>query len=64
MLLIVIWQSVCEDDEIELDNQIFSLDYRSIDGDVSLPQNSFKTPEFTPHGQYMKSIIGVLWHGL
>nr|XP_045582147.1 rho GTPase-activating protein 190-like isoform X13 [Procambarus clarkii] len=43
-------RSVCEDDEFELDNQIFSLDYRSIDGDVSLPQNSFKTPEFTPHG--------------
>lgn len=44
---------MCEDDEFELDNQIFSLDYRSIDGDVSLPQNSFKTPEFTPHGQYI-----------
>lgn len=43
-------RSVCEDDEFELDNQIFSLDYRSIDGDVSLPQNSFKTPEFSPHG--------------
>ncbi|KAK8391118.1 hypothetical protein O3P69_017042 [Scylla paramamosain] len=43
-------RSVCEDDEFELDNQVFSLDYRSIDGDVSLPQNSFKTPEFTPHG--------------
>ncbi|KAK4312268.1 hypothetical protein Pmani_016281 [Petrolisthes manimaculis] len=43
-------RSVCEDDEFDLDNQIFSLDYRSIDGDVALPQNSFKTPEFTPHG--------------
>lgn len=47
----VLLQSVCEDDEFELDNQIFSLDYRSIDGDVALPQNSFKTPEFTPHGK-------------
>ncbi|XP_068241238.1 rho GTPase-activating protein 190 isoform X7 [Palaemon carinicauda] len=43
-------RSVCEDDEFELDNQIFTLDYRSIDGDVSLPQNSFKTPDFVPHG--------------
>lgn len=43
-------RSVCEDDEFELENQIFTLDYRSIDGDVSLPQNSFKTPDFVPHG--------------
>ncbi|XP_045127735.1 rho GTPase-activating protein 190-like [Portunus trituberculatus] len=50
-------RSVCEDDEFELDNQVFSLDYRSIDGDVSLPQNSFKTPEFTPHGLYLKWCI-------
>ncbi|RXG52306.1 Rho GTPase-activating protein [Armadillidium vulgare] len=40
----------CEDDELEVDNEIFTLDYRIIDGDVSLPQNAFKTSEFVPHG--------------
>ena len=39
-----------EDDEFELDSQLFSLSYRIIDGDVSLPQNSFRTPTFTPQG--------------
>ncbi|CAL4066050.1 unnamed protein product, partial [Meganyctiphanes norvegica] len=43
-------RSVCEDDELEFENQIYSLDYRTIDGDVSLPQNSFKTVEFNPQG--------------
>lgn len=40
----------CDEDEYEMDNQIYSLDYRIIDGDVSLPQNSFRTPDFTPQG--------------
>ncbi|XP_026272449.1 rho GTPase-activating protein 190 isoform X11 [Frankliniella occidentalis] len=40
----------CDDDEYEIDCQLYSLDYRIIDGDVSLPQNSFKTSDFVPHG--------------
>lgn len=36
----------CEGDEYDL----FSLDYRLITGDVSLPHNSFKTADFLPHG--------------
>ncbi|XP_034252390.1 rho GTPase-activating protein 190 isoform X9 [Thrips palmi] len=40
----------CDDDEYEIDCQLYSLDYRIIDGDVSLPQNSFKTTDFVPHG--------------
>ncbi|CAB3372514.1 Hypothetical predicted protein [Cloeon dipterum] len=40
----------CEDDEYEFDCQTYGLDYRIIDGDVSLPQNSFRTSDFLPHG--------------
>ncbi|GLH15540.1 Rho GTPase-activating protein 190 [Gryllus bimaculatus] len=40
----------CDDDEYEIDCQLYSLDYRIIDGDVSLPQNSFKTSKFLPNG--------------
>ena len=46
-------QSFCEDDEYEVDNEVYSLDYRTIDGDVSLPQNSFKTQDFLPHGMFV-----------
>ena len=46
-------QSFCEDDEYEVDNEVYSLDYRTIDGDVSLPQNSFKTQDFLPHGKFV-----------
>ncbi|XP_071440115.1 rho GTPase-activating protein 190 isoform X6 [Hetaerina americana] len=40
----------CDEDEYEIDCQLYSLDYRIIDGDVSLPQNSFRTSDFLPHG--------------
>ncbi|XP_059469344.1 rho GTPase-activating protein 190 isoform X11 [Neocloeon triangulifer] len=40
----------CEDDEYEFECQTYGLDYRIIDGDVSLPQNSFRTSDFLPHG--------------
>jgi len=40
----------CDEDEYEMDNQVYSLDYRIIDDDVSLPQNSFRTPNFSPQG--------------
>ena len=40
----------CDEDEYEIDNQVYSLDYRIIDDDVSLPQNSFRTPNFSPQG--------------
>lgn len=43
-------RALCDEDEYEMDNQVYSLDYRIIDGDVSLPQNSFRTAEFTPQG--------------
>lgn len=42
----------CDDDEYELDCQFYSLDYRIISGDVSLPHNSFRTSEFVPHGSF------------
>ncbi|XP_064477601.1 rho GTPase-activating protein 190-like isoform X2 [Ornithodoros turicata] len=40
----------CNDDTFELDKIQYSLDFRIIDGDVGLPQNSFRTTDFTPHG--------------
>lgn len=42
----------CEDDEFEIDCQLYSLDYRIISGDVSLPHNSFRTVDFVPHGSF------------
>lgn len=42
----------CEDDEYEIDCQPYSLDYRIICGDVSLPHNSFRTADFVPHGSF------------
>lgn len=41
----------CENDELEMDNRNFTLDYRVIDGDVSLPHNSFRTADFSPNGE-------------
>lgn len=49
---IVILQAQCEDDEYEIDCQFYSLDYRIINGDVSLPHNSFRTADFVPHGSF------------
>lgn len=43
-------RTLCEGDEYELSCQLYSLDYRIINGDVSMPQNSFKTNDFLPHG--------------
>ncbi|XP_075218370.1 rho GTPase-activating protein 190 isoform X2 [Lycorma delicatula] len=40
----------CEDDEYEIDCHLYGLEYRIIDGDVSLPQNSFQSADFLPHG--------------
>ena len=31
--------------------EIFSLDYRCVSGDVSLPENAFRTQDFLPHGK-------------
>ncbi|XP_024940341.1 rho GTPase-activating protein 190 isoform X7 [Cephus cinctus] len=41
-----------EDDEVEIDCQLYTLGYRVIDGDVSLPHNSFTTSDFMPHGSF------------
>ncbi|KAK6631018.1 hypothetical protein RUM44_003190 [Polyplax serrata] len=43
-------RTLCQGDEYELSCQLYSLDYRIINGDVSQPQNSFKTNDFLPHG--------------
>lgn len=42
---------MCVNDEYTSDGDSFTLDYRPIDGDVSLPQNSFKTATFVPNGK-------------
>ncbi|KAK9758629.1 RhoGAP domain [Popillia japonica] len=42
----------CEEDEYEIDCTFYSLDYRTITGDVSLPHNSFRTADFVPHGSF------------
>ncbi|UYV65631.1 RhoGAPp190 [Cordylochernes scorpioides] len=39
-----------EDGKFEVEKSQYTLDFRIIDGDVSLPQNSFRTTEFMPHG--------------
>ncbi|XP_046620253.1 rho GTPase-activating protein 190 isoform X2 [Neodiprion virginianus] len=41
-----------EDDEVEIDMQIYTLGYRVIEGDVGLPHNSFTTSDFMPHGSF------------
>lgn len=40
----------CDEDEYELDCHLYTLDYKIIDGDVSLPENSFKGTDFLPNG--------------
>ncbi|XP_022207896.1 rho GTPase-activating protein 190 isoform X1 [Nilaparvata lugens] len=40
----------CDEDEYEIDCHLYGLEYRIIDGDVSLPQNSFQSADFLPHG--------------
>ena len=49
-------RSVCNsDDEFMLnDEEVFSLDYRCVSGDVSLPENAFRTQDFLPHGKLPK----------
>ena len=44
-------RAVCQEDEFEHQNQVFSLDYRTVSGDVSLPENAFRTQDFLPHGK-------------
>ncbi|XP_078581588.1 rho GTPase-activating protein 5-like isoform X8 [Branchiostoma floridae x Branchiostoma japonicum] len=40
----------CNEEEYTLDGNIYSLELRPIDGDVTQPMSSFKTPKFTPNG--------------
>uniref|UniRef100_A0A2S2QI88 Rho GTPase-activating protein n=1 Tax=Sipha flava TaxID=143950 RepID=A0A2S2QI88_9HEMI len=40
----------CDNKEYELDNQVYKLKYRVINGDVNLSQNSFQTADFKPNG--------------
>ncbi|XP_047740430.1 rho GTPase-activating protein 190 isoform X12 [Hyalella azteca] len=37
-------------DEVEVEGEVYCLDYRTIEGDVTQPQNAFATPDFSPHG--------------
>ncbi|XP_078581591.1 rho GTPase-activating protein 5-like isoform X10 [Branchiostoma floridae x Branchiostoma japonicum] len=39
----------CNEEEYTLDGNIYSLELRPIDGDVTQPMSSFKTPKFTPN---------------
>jgi len=41
----------CSEDEYMMDGQVYSLDYRPIEGDVSLPQNAFRAASFMPQGK-------------
>ncbi|XP_050409966.1 rho GTPase-activating protein 190 isoform X3 [Patella vulgata] len=41
---------ICSDDEYIYQNVTYSLDYRPIDGDVSLDHNALGTANFKPHG--------------
>ena len=50
-------KAICQDDEFEHQNQIFSLDYRTVSGDVSLPENAFRTQDFLPHGKQLLTYI-------
>lgn len=45
-------RSHTDDDEVEIDCQLYTLSYRIIDGDVGLPHNSFTTSDFLPHGRF------------
>ena len=45
-------KALCNDeDEFMYQDDVFSLDYRSVSGDVSLPENAFRTQDFLPHGK-------------
>jgi len=50
-------QVQCDEDEYELDCHLYTLDYRIIDGDVSLPENSFKGTDFLPNGEFILFFI-------
>ena len=43
--------SQCPNMEFEHGGQMFSLDLRTITGDVDIPQNNFKTQDFNPQGR-------------
>lgn len=55
LFILIFFQSLCEDDDIEIDYHLYTLETRIIDGDVSLPQNSFQSSEFVPHGKFFKN---------
>ena len=43
--------SQCPSQEFEHGGQVFSLELRTISGDVDLPQHNFKTSDFNPQGK-------------
>lgn len=59
--MFVLFQAQCTDDVFEFDKIQYTLDFRIIDGDVGLPQNSFRTSDFLPHGEWIYLHIEVVW---
>ena len=35
------------------------MDYRTVSGDVSLPENAFRTQDFLPHGKQLSTYIQI-----
>ena len=46
--------SQCPNKEFEHGGQLFSLELRTISGDVDLPQHHFKTSDFNPQGKWWR----------
>ena len=49
--------SQCPNMEFEHGGQMFSLDLRTITGDVDIPQNNFKTQDFNPQGRVIRGYL-------
>ena len=44
-------QDVCPTGEYDMGQRTYSLDFRIVEGDVTKPENAFKTDDFSPHGE-------------
>ena len=49
--------SQCPNREFDHGGQLFSLELRTITGDVDMPQNNFKTADFNPQGNLLENEI-------
>ncbi|XP_078662466.1 rho GTPase-activating protein 5-like isoform X9 [Branchiostoma floridae x Branchiostoma belcheri] len=52
----------CNEEEYTLDGNIYSLELRPIDGDVTQPMSSFKTPKFTPNATCRRHACPTVCH--